>query len=338
MARPNVSLEQLISEWEPQLRASFTDSVYNLRNTAQVDQIVRMLQAGDVDGALRAVGLDPVSFRAFDKTFDATFEAGGVHTAAVVPPVADATGFRSVFQFNIRNPQAENWLRTYSSQLITEILDDQRNMIRGVLTAGMEAGANPNTTALDLVGRINRATGQREGGLIGLTDSQAKWVQAYQAELESDNPAAALSRALRDQRFDVSVANAAAEGRPVEQGLVNSMVTAYRNRALRYRAETIARSEAITALHQAQDFSMQQAVQSGKVAHDQVSYIWRSAHDKRVRDAHRELDGQVAKMGVPFQSSLGPIRFPGDPTATAANTINCRCFREPKIDFLAGIK
>jgi uncharacterized protein with gpF-like domain len=74
------------------------------------------------------------------------------------------------------------------------------------------------------------------------------------------------------------------------------------------------------------------------VDHTAVEYIGRSAHDNKVRAAHSGLDGQVTKMGVPFQSSLGPIRFPGDPQASAANTINCRCWRETRINFFAGLK
>jgi hypothetical protein len=336
MARAN-RFDQLIDAWDPKVRQAFLDSISNVRSRAQVDQIAKMLEAGDVEGALRAVGLDPVSFRPFDKTFEAAFDAGGTHTAAVVPALTEASGLKTVFQFNIRNPAAESWLRTYSSQLVTDILADQRTMIRNALAAGMQAGANPKATALDLVGRIG-ASGQREGGLIGLTDTQAGWVRNYASELASDNPAAALTRSLRDARFDATVLKAAQDKMPLSRDLIDRMVTAYKNRALRNRAETIARSETITALHQAQELAMQQAIGSGVVSHEHVGGTWRTANDSKVRDAHRELDGKFAKIGVAFQSSLGSIRFPGDPLASVANTANCRCYREVKIDYLAGIK
>jgi hypothetical protein len=107
------------------------------------------------------------------------------------------------------------------------------------------------------------------------------------------------------------------------------MATSYKNRALKMRADTIARSETITALHQAQSDALDQAVHPG-LKSDTITMIWRSAHDARVRDAHRALDGQKIKRGGVFQSALGPIRFPGDPSASAANTINCRCFLESR--------
>lgn len=328
--------DQLIRAWEPHLQKAFLDAIYAVRNAAQVDQIARMLDRGDIDGAVRAVGLDPTQFRIFDKTFEAAYEAGGVATVNALPLMHDSDGFRVKFQFSIRNPVAEQWLRQYSSTMITGIVDDQRTMIRGFLQAGLEAGANPRTTALDLVGRVG-ASGNREGGTIGLTQSQEQWVRNYAQELEND-PAASLTRTLRDARFDKTVAKAIKSGEPIGADLRAKMVTAYRNRALRYRAETIARSETIRALHTAQEQALDQAVQGGGIDAGAITMTWRSAHDTRVRDAHRELDGETIARGGVFQSSLGPIRYPGDPSASIANTINCRCWLEPKVDFLAGIK
>jgi len=338
MARAN-NWEGLISTWEPKLQRAFLDSIYNLRNTAHLDQIVRMLENGDVDGALRAVGIDPVAFRPFDKTIADAFEAGGDVTAAAIPVTQAADGFRTVFQFAVRNQESEMWLRNYSGNLIKNIVDDQKTAVRNFLSAGLAEGANPRTTALDLVGRVVKSTGQREGGVIGLTSSQEQWVRNYAAELASDNPAQALTRILRDARFDGTVMKAADSGEPISGDLISKMVTAYKNRALRYRAETIARKETITSLHTAQEFSMQQAIAKGVVDRSTVTYIWRTAHDKRVRETHRPMDGQVRAEGQSFITGGGAhLLYPGDPSGPPEEVINCRCFREPRIDFLAGIK
>ena len=339
MARTNRSFEQLISDWEPRLQRAFLDSVYNIRDQAHLDQIARMVENGDIDGAMRAVGLDEASFRPFDKSIANAFEAGGDATAAAVPAVRDAEGFRTTFQFAVRNPDAEMWLRNYSGNLIRDIVTDQKTAVRNFLEAGLSQGANPRTTALDLVGRISRSSGQREGGVIGLTSSQEEWVRNYAAELASDTPSDALARNLRDARFDRAVLKAESSGQPLERGLIDKMVTAYKNRALKYRADTIARKETITALHTAQEKAVQQAIGKGVVDQTAVTYVWRTAHDSRVRTSHLVMDGQVRKEGQPFVTGAGyHLLYPGDPSGPASEVINCRCYREPKIDFLAGIK
>ena len=53
--------------------------------------------------------------------------------------------------------------------------------------------------------------------------------------------------------------------------------------------------------------------------------LWIAVGDDRTRDAHLELDGQTAPVDTPFQSTLGPIMFPGDPNASDENVWNCRC-------------
>ncbi len=331
------SWQSLISEWEPRLQTAFLEAVYNQRNAAHVDQIAARLEAGDVDGALRAVGIDPANFRPFDKAFEQAYESGGVTTARSIPPLVDAAGFRTVVQFAVRNLQAEQWLRDYSSTLIKDIVDDQRTMVRNYLTDGLSKGSNPRTTALDLVGRL--VNGKREGGVIGLTASQEKWLSNYAAELASDNPEVSLTRLLRDKRFDKTILKAVKNGEAIPADLQAKMVRNYTNRALQYRAETIARSETITALHAAQEQSVNQAIQSGAITQSQVKYVWHTAHDARVRDTHRSMDNQVQRMGVPFVTGSGAhLLYPGDPSGPAAEVINCRCARLPRIDYLQGIK
>jgi Phage Mu protein F like protein len=332
------TFENLIEQWDPVLRKAFLDSIANLRDAAQIQNIVRMLETGDIDGAIRAVGLNPVAFRPFDKAIAQAFEAAGSATEAIVPAAVATDGLRAVFQFNVRNREAEDWLRNNSSTLVTQILDDQRIMIRNALVRGMASGTNPRTVALDLVGKIG-TSGRREGGLIGLTSSQEEWVSNYAAELASDTPTSALVRLLRDKRFDRAVIAAERDGQPLPASLISKMVTAYKNRALRFRGEAIARSEAILSMHEAQAQAMRQAIAQGIVSADTVTYIWRTAHDKRVRDSHQVMDGQTRKLGTPFVSGLGNIlEYPGDQSAPPEDVINCRCWRETKIDFLAGIR
>lgn len=69
----------------------------------------------------------------------------------------------------------------------------------------------------------------------------------------------------------------------------------------------------IEGLHQAQEMGIN------------VKKQWLATKDSRTRDAHAELDGQTVDVDEPFESELGPIMYPGDPSADPANVWNCRC-------------
>jgi hypothetical protein len=335
---PRVNFSGLIDFWDLQMQKAFMDAIQNVRDLAQIQQIQTALENGDVEAALKAVNLDPANFRPIDQTLTAAYEAGGNATASGFPTLGVPGGLRVVFQFNVRNPAAEAWISQYSSELVTEIVDGQRTMIRNFLTQGLAAGDNPRTTALDLVGRVG-ANGQRTGGVIGLTDSQSQWVQNYADALAGDNPTDALAYTLRDARFDGTVQTAFENNEPLTVDQIDRMVTSYTNRALRYRAETISRSETMTALHESQQQAMEQAVASGAIDQSQVMFAWRTAEDDRVRDAHVVMDGQTVAMGDFFIDGDGNLlEYPGDFRAPPETTINCRCWREPVVDFFAGIQ
>ncbi len=120
---------------------------------------------------------------------------------------------------------------------------------------------------------------------------------------------------------------------------INAAVTNYKNRALRYRAETIARTEAMTSLHEAQAQATEQAI-AGGIDRGNVRYTWHTAkpRDKRARESHTPMDGETVADGELFVTGAGnTLEYPGDPNGPPEETINCRCYREMRIDFLANI-
>lgn len=335
---PKVNLNKLIDAWDPILQKAFLDSIANIKDQAQIEQIAVAIRDGSLEAAFKAVGINPVMFRPMDKAIQNAFEAGGNIVTSGFPMVGGPGELRTIFQFDIRNPTAEAWLKEYSSSLVTEIVDDQRNLIRQALERGLANGENPRATALNLVGRIG-PNGKRSGGLIGLTSSQAEWVQNYADALASDSPTDALNYNLRDARFDAAVQRAADSGIPLTEDQIDTMTTSYTNRALKYRAESIARTESMAALHEAQGQAVDQAIESGEVDPENIEQIWRSTKDKRTRSSHRDMDGQTVKYGEMFISGLGnELAHPGDPNGAAEDVIGCRCWREFRINFYAGLK
>lgn len=221
----------------------------------------------------------------------------------------------AALDFETPNINALNELRMSLMGLIREVTDDQRQAILAALKEGVARGLNPVEIARSF------------RGTIGLTAAQQRHVDSYRRALENARTdlkarANALGRELRDGRFDRTVRS----GKELTTEQIDKMVERYRERMVKLRAETIARTEALTAAHMGELAAWETAIESGDIQAQEVVQTWVSAHDARVRLTHRFLDTQQRRWGVPFDSISGAkLRFPGDPLAPAAERIACRC-------------
>lgn len=83
-------------------------------------------------------------------------------------------------------------------------------------------------------------------------------------------------------------------------------------------AVRIARTEG----HRVQVQSAMDACYKAKDKGADVVKQWDSALDKRTRESHAMVDGEIRELDKPFSNGL---MFPGDPDGEAAEVINCRC-------------
>lgn len=323
------------------MRAAVIGSFTNIRNDALLAEIVAQLDAGNIEGALQVINYSRAQFAQMEAAIINAYTVGGATVANQVGRInLDRTGPSVVFNFNVRAPRAEEWITRHSSNLIVEIIEDQRNMARNVMRAGLEAGRNPRNVALDLVGRIDSVTKRRQGGFIGLTDQQAGYVLNARRELESGDPTLMrnyFSRERRDKRFDSLVRKAIDEGRPVSADDLNKITSRYNDRLLDYRGEVIARTESLDALRAGQHESVQQAMEQAGVLPSEAKKVWDATLDSRTRQDHAQMEGQERPIGVPFTAPDGSrLQYPGDRSlgASASQTIQCRCRERQEIDFI----
>lgn len=82
-----------------------------------------------------------------------------------------------------------------------------------------------------------------------------------------------------------------------------------------YRATLIARTETVGGYNQA---SFLAALDAGA-----TTKTWLATRDQRTRETHRQANGKSAPMNKRFE--LTKSRWPADPTAPAAQSIQCRC-------------
>lgn len=335
-------LTELLAQFAPQLRDAILDGIRRLRDEALLSEVIRMIELGDEPGVLRALGLNPAVFNGFYFALAQTFEAGGIALIAGLPKyVMGADGVKSMIRFNIRDRDAEQWLATRSSQRVVEIEEDVRQSVRDALQRGMREGRNPRNVALDLVGRVNRQTGRREGGSIGLTAQQLNWVESARQKLLTLDESY-FEMGLRASRFDDVVREAIAARRPLPAETVDKLMGLYKDNALKHRGEQIGRTEALSALNRGEYEAIKQAADRNGRPLSAIRKVWDSAGDGRVRDSHRALDGMSVGMDEPFVSPVTGARMmhPHDVSldAPAREVIGCRCRVRYEIRFGVGVK
>lgn len=306
-------IERLLDSGERRIARVFMAAIRNLRETIDLAELEAQLAAGQIDDALELL-IEAAQVTGYASS--TVFILAGQDTARFLAEAGVAR-----IGFNQANERAVAIMRDNQLSLIREFADEQRAATRIALTDGIERGVGPREQARNF----------RQS--IGLTERQAQYVRNYRAALERvgqrgvprGEQMAALQRRLRDGRADREIERAIRESTPLSKKRIEWMVGRYAERWIKFRSEMIARTESLRSVHQGTDEAYEQAIDAGQIARADIEQTWNSARDDRVRDSHRKLNGQKRRMGETWQGDYGELRYPGDPLAPAAETIQCRC-------------
>lgn len=301
-------LEDLLNTQEASVRRSFAQFLQDIRSDRALRMVRTQLEQGNIEGAMRIA--DSYIVRMGNVIPELVRSSGN----AAMAQLAEQVGAAAVgVGFNAAYPAAAALMRQNRLEFITNITQQTRDALRPILTEALNTGQGPVAAS-----RLFRQ-------FIGLNRPQTLAARAFRRALEQ-GATDALDYALRDRRFDRTLERAVATEAPLTKEQIDRMVERYIQRALALRAETIARTESTRALAQAQDIATQQIIEKTGIDPSRVVRVWGATMDKRTRDTHRELDGQERGLTVPFDSPSGAkLMYPGDPTAPAAEVINCRC-------------
>lgn len=331
------SLLKSIEALEPSFKTAFLGSIADIKSAAQMSVIVRALEENRLDDVIRALHLSPEFFAPLDDAIRAAYLQGGRDSLAALPALTEPGGGRLEIRFGGNSPRAQRWVSNHSSNLITAVSQDAKASARTVIEEAIRIGRNPRSTALDLVGRINKVTGRREGGIIGLTNPQTGHVIKARSELFRGGPRGMskfLGRKRRNKSFDKLILKHIADGTDLSLKDVDRIVQSYENSLLLLRGETVARTESLAAFNAGQQEGVAQLVESGAVEQEQVRRVWRTSKDSRVRDLHQTMDGESVGLNETFSNGL---LFPAEPGGAPEQVINCRCVAETRIDFLVNL-
>lgn len=297
---------------EGKIRAAYLKAVQAVKDQIALGKLAEAIRSGNVNDALAVLAIDQrftdalqgrgleASITSLKQAIQETFAAGAKAALLALPARASVST-----SFDLLNPQAVNHLIQYDFKLIQGLTESVRETIQQTLLNGFREGVAPMSMAREIK------------DAIGLTPRMEKAVENYRAALESGTSAGlkdALSRSLRDGRFDPSLARALNQSTPLSAEKIDALVERYRARYLQYRARNIARTESIRASSNGQHELWRQARAKGQL--QGMVRVWIASDDERTCAECQDLDGETADFDEEFEPG---VFAPPDPHP------DCRC-------------
>ena len=293
-------IEQLAAKMEPALRQAFLKAVRTAVDQISINDLKDAIETGDysvlqlidVENRFTAilqgqgVAADAASFREVLRT---VYAAAAKQAAKELP-----ARISTPLSFDLLNPQSVSFLQHYEMKLIREISSTTREGIERVVMRAFIEGGHPLTQAREI-----KQT-------IGLTARQEQAVANYRKALESGADSelkSALSRALRDGRFDRTITRSLRTGSKLKQDQIDAMVQRYRERYLQYRARMIARTETLRASNIGQQMLWKQGVAQGHIS-SHAKRQWVASGDKATCPLCRSLNGKVVGIDEEFAPGI----------------------------------
>lgn len=293
---------RLVRALTPEMRRALERIHEALREAADDPRVMQLVVSGRINDAVdlvlghERVGVARTAVRA--ELSGALAKAGTEWSALLVTPTV---GVRIAYP--ALNAAAMRALDRLDTQFFPPIFEETRKAFTIGVRAGLDAGTNPRVVARGL------------RNYVGLTEYDANIISTFQLQLRG-NPAAALARTLRDARFDGTIRRAMAEGVAIPEARIASMVEAYAERLVNWRAETWARTSALNATREANLSAWSNAADALGIADDDVEKGWSTTLDGRERPEHNALDGTWVGMNETFPNGA---MTPGE------GEWNCRC-------------
>lgn len=311
----DAQFQALVDKYEGKMKRMVIDALNKIHDSIKLQDLANLIaQNASESSILAALGIS--KYEAILGPVLTTIgrvmnDAGNL---AVLHGAAGITGGpKIVARYDQTDPYAVEYLRNDAAQLVTAVTGDIKQQIRDTMADALYVGSKtPMAAAREL------------RDFVGLTDRQAVALRNYRNYLINGD-----SRAVqRDIGGNAErIVSAAFRNGTMTPAKIASLVEAYRKRLLMARSGTIAATETFRAANTGAMVAWRQMADEVEDA-SSLRRFWVATNDGHTRDAHLaivEMNEKGVGMDEPFQSPLGPIMYPGDPNAVAANSINCRC-------------
>lgn len=300
---PASRLFQLLDFHERRLSRQFLEMVRGIKSSAVLSELEALLVAGRI---MEMVELVMAHAGKFADQVNDVFVSSAKNTAALIT-------LTTTTSFDQTNARAVAQMRATRTRIIQSFADKQAAAFNAALEDAAARGLSPRRQVREIINSV------------GLTEKQQRAVNNYRNMLETSDRRA-LERSLRDKRFDRTVNRAIRERLPLTRKQIDRMVNRYRQRYLKHRADTIAQTEALSAVHEGNHEMYSQAIETGIFAPDELEQEWYPGRDSKTRGSHAAMREQVRRFGEAFVSGNGILlRYPGDTSAPASERVRCRC-------------
>ena len=322
------------------IRQAFIDAVYQLRGSVKITEFEKLIREGHIEAAVEMLKIDKKFIAGIKEEIAIAYRVhGDLAIKQTHPPRELYEGRAGAFRNPHNNPTAQQYIRDRGVLLLKDIVGPQRELARAVIRQGLQNNLDPKTIATQLCGTWDKKLKRRVNGFLGLTKAQENWITNAHREMSSTSKADLrryLTRKLRDKRYDSAVRKAIATGKPVPQHLLDNALARYRGRALHYRANTVARTEALIAMSHGRQAALEAMVDQGAVKDAKnITREWISVLGPTTRDDHSAAYGQRTSLHGTFNVGGESCKYPGDSSLSAKQVVNCRCYIRDHVDWNA---
>lgn len=248
----------------------------------------------------------------FMPILDVVFQEAGNNIINVLPKGS----FLSKYRFDIFYDTTFDVYKRFRVKTTKDIVNDTVSAVKQAI----ERAINEKRSNEEILYEFKHS--------IGLNRQQENAVNNYKKALISGS-LQSLKYENRDKSKDNEIISSIVAGALLSRSKVNSLVNAYRQRSIEYRANLIAETETLKYASAGEYESIIQAGMEEVIELNGLKKFWVTQRDERVRANHIAIP-LMNNMGIDiwdyFQTPLGPMRYPRDENGAPGNIVNCRCY------------
>lgn len=282
-------------KFEPEVQTEIRRVFALLSASLGTEAFLEALGQGDTEAALQALTIAEVRSEFIERLRPIIEKAVDSAGFTVASISQDVDAAGRTVLFQPQQSRAIRIAERHSSRLVTNISEETRRSIRGSIARAIEVGENPRVAA------------KRLRGTVGLIDKHARAVDRF-------------FFGLLEQGIDIDQAQRSAR--------------AYADRLLRWRTETIARTEMLWSANSGKMEYWNQLADAGIIDRTTIQRVWVAALDDRTCPQCWPMDGVVVEtLDAPFRSdALGRVGETLQPRPEGPIYVefpplhpNCRC-------------